>query len=66
MNKPTYEDSLDYLFDEVIKPFQASHEPIEGQLIYISSASMCDNPFTKMIAEYLKNNTKENELCLKK
>lgn len=59
MNKSTYEDTLDYLFDEVIKPFQTSHKPIEGQLIYISSTYMRDNPFTKMIAEYLKNNTKE-------
>ena len=52
------------IFDEVIKPFQTSresHEPIEGQLIYISSASMHDNPFDKMVKEYLKT-IKENEL----
>ncbi len=62
MTKPTYEDALDYLFDEVIKPFKTSHEPIEGQLIYVSSADMHDNPFAKMVTEYIKNNTKENEL----
>lgn len=45
------------LFDEVIKPFQASrkhHEPLENQQIYISSADMHDNPFAKMVKEYLK------------
>lgn len=43
-----------HLFDEVIKPFQTSPKPIEGQLIYLSSASMRNNPFTKMAKEYLK------------
>ena len=51
------------LFDEVIKSFQTSREtrePMEGQLIYVSSADMFDNPFIKMIKEYLKEN--ENDI----
>lgn len=50
------------LFDEVVKPFKTKtpYKPIEGQQIYISTADMHDNPFAKMVKEYLKNNTKEN------
>ena len=50
------------LFDEIIKPFQTKthHKPLENQLIYVSSADMHDNPFIKMVKEYLKK-MKENE-----
>ena len=53
------------IFDEVIRPFQASHRPYKGQLIYVSSADMRDNPFAKMVREYLKN-IKENEDDIRK
>ena len=44
------------LFDELIIPFKVSHKlpPFEDQQIYISTADMHDNPFAKMVTEYLK------------
>lgn len=59
----TFWDS-NHLFDEVIKPFQVPcepYKPIENQQIYISTADMHDNPFAKMVREYLENNTKESD-----
>lgn len=67
MTKPIYEDDFYPLLDDIIKPFKTSHkpyEPLEGQLIYISTADMHDNPFVKMVKEYLAENQllkKENE-----
>ena len=64
MLKLLWENKDVNLFDEVIKPFQTSHEtrePMDGQLIYVSTADMHDNPFAKMVKEYLKT-IKENEL----
>ena len=42
------EDVRDKLFSSLGCPL------LKSQLIYISSASMHDNPFIKMIKEYLK------------
>ena len=45
MSKSTHEDSLDYLFDEVIKPFKISHEPykpLPNQQVYVSTADIRD------------------------
>ena len=58
MNKLIPEDILDDLLNEVIKPFKITCEPLENQLIYISTADMHDNPFDKMVREYLKEKTK--------
>lgn len=56
----TFWDS-NHLFDEVIKPFKVPcepYKPIENQLIYISTADMHNNPFAKMVREYLKEKQK--------
>ena len=42
------------LFDEVIRPLQASNKPLYAHQVYISTADMHDNPFAKMLTEYLK------------
>lgn len=55
--------ALDSMFDDLSKPFKTDviHKPIEGQLIYISTANMLDNPFIKKVKEYLAESTKENK-----
>ena len=57
---PEHEQLLEEMRDKL---FSSLGCPLpKSQQIYISTVDMHDNPFAKMIREYLKNKTKENEL----
>lgn len=49
------------LFDEVIRPLKTSNKPLYGSQVYISTADMHDNPFAKMVREYLKTIKEESK-----